>query len=29
MVAHLSEDRSEIYGLDLYYLDLANKQSSH
>jgi hypothetical protein len=28
MVAHLSEDRSEIYGLDLYYLDLANKQSS-
>lgn len=28
MVAHLSEDRHEIYGLDLHYLDLAQKQSS-
>lgn len=26
MVAHLSEDRSEIYGLDLHYLDAAKKQ---
>lgn len=25
MVAHLSEDRDEIYGLDLHYLDVANK----
>lgn len=25
MVAHLSEDRDEIYGLDLHYLDMANK----
>lgn len=25
MVAHLSEDRDEIYGLDLHYLDAANK----
>jgi hypothetical protein len=28
MVAHLSEDRHEIYGLDLHYLDLAKKQPS-
>lgn len=25
MVAHLSEDREDIYGLDLHYLDIANK----
>jgi hypothetical protein len=25
MVAHLSEDRHEIYSLDLYYLDAARK----
>jgi hypothetical protein len=27
MVAHLSEERDEIYGLDLHYVDLANKKS--
>lgn len=26
MVKHLSEDRTEIYGLDLHYLDAANKK---
>ncbi|WP_246317382.1 hypothetical protein [Hyphomicrobium methylovorum] len=26
MVAHLSEDRAEIYGLDLHYLDAAKKR---
>ncbi len=25
MLAHLSEDRKEIYGLDLYYLDAARQ----
>lgn len=25
MVSHLGEDREEIYGLDLFYLDEANK----
>lgn len=27
MVAHLSEERDEIYGLDLHYVDLAKKKS--
>jgi hypothetical protein len=27
MVAHLSEERDEIYGLDLHYIDLAKKKS--
>lgn len=27
MVAHLSEERDEIYGLDLHYLDLAKRKS--
>jgi hypothetical protein len=27
MVAHLSEEREEIYGLDLHYIDLAKKKS--
>lgn len=27
MVAHLSEEREEIYGLDLHYIDLANKKT--
>jgi hypothetical protein len=27
MVAHLSEDRNEIYGLDLHYVDAAKKLS--
>jgi hypothetical protein len=27
MVAHLSEEREEIYGLDLHYVDLAKKKS--
>ena len=27
MVAHLSEARDEIYGLDLHYIDLAKKKS--
>ena len=26
MVAHLSDDRNEIYGLDLHYLDVAKNQ---
>ncbi len=26
MISHLSEDREEIYGLDLYYLDQAKNQ---
>lgn len=26
MIAHLGDDRDEIYGLDLFYLDEANKQ---
>ena len=28
MVAHLSEDRDEIYGLDLHYVDVAKTQTS-
>lgn len=28
MVAHLSRDRAEIYGLDLHYLDAAKSRSS-
>lgn len=28
MISHLGEDREEIYGLDIYYLDEANKQKS-
>ena len=27
MVAHLSEERDEIYGLDLHYLDLSKRKS--
>ncbi|WP_045835324.1 hypothetical protein [Hyphomicrobium sp. 99] len=27
MVAHLSEERDEIYGLDLHYLDLSKRNS--
>lgn len=27
MVSHLSEERDEIYGLDLHYVDLAKKKS--
>jgi hypothetical protein len=27
MVAHLSEDRNEIYGLDLHYVDAAKRLS--
>ena len=27
MVAHLSEEREDIYGLDLHYIDLAKKKS--
>lgn len=27
MVSHLSEERDEIYGLDLHYIDLAKKKS--
>ena len=27
MVAHLSEEREEIYGLDLHYVDLAKRKS--
>ena len=27
MVAHLSEERDEIYGLDLHYLDLSKAKS--
>ena len=26
MISHLSDDREEIYGLDLYYLDQAKNQ---
>lgn len=29
MIAHLGEDREEIYGLDIYYLDEATKQKSN
>jgi hypothetical protein len=27
MIAHLSEERGEIYGLDLHYVDLAKRKS--
>ena len=29
MIAHLSDDRDEIYGLDLYYLDTASNQPNN
>ncbi len=28
MIAHLGEDRKDIYGLDLYYLDAARNQKN-